>query len=90
MALGELQLLPETFWTLTNGELMAMIRGFVVRRDLNSANHRNLYALMHNINRGKGTSAKTPQELWKLDIDYTNVMDIDEKLKLFEKIANNG
>ena len=90
MALGELELKPDEFWTLTNGELMAMIRGFVVRRDLRSADHRNLFTLMLNLNRGKNTAAKKPKDVWALDIDYEETMSIEEKQKLFSKIANNG
>ncbi len=90
MALGELQLKPDEFWTLTNGELMAMVRGFVVRKDYESANHRNLYTLMHNLNRAKNSSAKKPNELWPLDIDNEGGMSMEDKQKLFSKIAKNG
>jgi hypothetical protein len=90
MALGELQLKPNEFWTLTNGEIMAMIRGFVVRRDLESANHRNLYTLTLNMNRKKNSSAKKPHEVWELDIDSGVVMDFDERLELYKKIAANS
>lgn len=90
MALGELQLKPNEFWTLTNGELVAMVRGFVVLRDIESANHRNLFALMHNINRGQNDSAKTASELWPLSIDTNDKMSMKDKQKLFSKVANNG
>ena len=90
MALGELELKPNEFWILTNGELMAMIRGFIVRRDLRSADHRNLFTLMLNLNRGKNAAAKKPQDVWALDIDYEETMSMEAKQKLFSKIANNG
>ena len=90
MALGELQLKPNEFWTLTNGELMAMVRGFVVRKDIESANHRNLFTLMYNLNRAKNSSAKKPNELWPLDIDNEGGMSMKEKQELFSKIAKNG
>jgi hypothetical protein len=89
MALGELQLMPDEFWRLTNGELMAKIRGFVVLRDLASANHRNLYTLMANLHREERTAAKKPSELWPLDIDSQG-MSMDEKQELYSKVANNG
>ena len=90
MALGELQLKPNEFWTLTNGEIMAMIRGFVVHRDLESANNRNLFTLMCNVHREKGAPAKKPHEAWPLDIDSELIMDIDERLELYEKITANS
>jgi len=89
MALGELQLMPDDFWRLTDGELMAKIRGFVVLRDLDSANHRNLYTLMVNVHREKGTGAKKPSEVWPLDIDEQG-MSMKDKQELFSKVANNG
>lgn len=89
MALGELQLNPDEFWRLTNGELMAKIRGFVVLRDLASVNHRNLYTLMANLHRDKGTGAKKPSEVWPLDIDSQG-MSMKDKQELFSKVANNG
>lgn len=92
MALGELQLKPDEFWRLTSGELMAIIRGFVVRRDMESANHRNLYTVFCNANRVRNTAAKKAKDLWPLDIDYDSdkEMSMEEKQKLFSKIANNG
>ncbi len=90
MALGELQLKPGEFWTLTNGELMAMVRGFVVRRDIESANHRNLFTLMRNLNREKNSAIKTASELWPLSIDNEGGMSMEEKQELFSKIAKNG
>lgn len=91
MALGELQLKPGEFWKLTNGELMAMIRGFVVRRDIESANHRNVFTLLANINRRKGTSAKQPKDLWPLNIDSdsNDNRSLDEKLEWYKKIGEN-
>lgn len=72
---------------MTSGELMAILRGFVVRRDMEAANHRNLYTLMFNINRGRGTSPKKPRELWELDIDSDNDIDIDERLEIYKRIG---
>jgi hypothetical protein len=90
LALGELKLMPDEFWKLTNGELMAKIRGFVVRRDLRSSDHRNLFTLMANINREKGKTAKQPKEAWPLDIDYQDSMDHGTRLELYRKILQHG
>jgi hypothetical protein len=93
MALGELQIKPDDFWKLTNGELSAIIRGFVVRRDLESANHRNLFTLTANLNRNKGAAAKEPKDLWPLDIDYLDAVSLDERLEYYKnigKIRDNG
>lgn len=88
MALGELQLKPEEFWCLTNGELSAMIRGYVVSRDIESSNHRPLFTLMSNLHRRKGASPKQPKDIWPLDIDYDNEMTMDDRLELYKKIGN--
>jgi len=90
MSLGELQIIPNDFWMLTNGELSAIIRGFVVKRDLESANHRNLYALMANINRKKNSAAKEPKDLWPLDIDVTDSMGMDDRLEFYKNVGKNG
>jgi hypothetical protein len=89
MALGELQLKPEEFWKLTNGELMAMVRGFIVHRDLESANHRNIYTLLANVNRRKNSAAKEPKDLWPLDIDHKETMSMDERLEFYKNIGKN-
>ncbi len=90
MAIGELQVKPDEFWRLTNGELMAILRGYVIRGNKESANHRNLYTLFWNANKSKDTSTKLPKDLWPLDIDYDgSEMSMEEKQKLFSKIANN-
>jgi hypothetical protein len=68
---------------------MAKIRGYVVLRDSESANHRLLYTLMANVYREEKTAAKKPSELWPLDIDPEG-MSMKEKQKLFSKVANNG
>ena len=90
MALGEIQLKPDEFWVLTNGELMAMIRGYVVRRDLDSSNHRSLFTLMRNVHKGKGESTIKPQDAWPLDIDVEFTMGIDERIEFYKKIAKNS
>ena len=93
MALGELHIKPDDFWKLTNGELSAIIRGFVVRRDLESSNHRNLFTLMANINRKKNSAAKEPKDLWPLDIDFLDTVSMDERLEYYKnigKIKDNG
>lgn len=90
MAIGELQIKPDEFWRLTNGELMAILGGYVIRRDKESANHRNLYTLFWNANKDKNTALKMPKDLWPLDIDYDgSEMSAEEKQILFSKIANN-
>ena len=81
--------MPDEFWTLTGGELSAKIRGFIVRRDIESSNHRNTFALLRNINRRKGEGAKSPQELWPLDIDYNDAIDIEERLDWYKKVGKN-
>jgi len=89
LALGELGLGVDEFWRLTSGELSAKIRGFVVLRDLASANHRNLFTLMANINRKKGVAAEKPKDLWPLDIDCVETMDMDDRLEFYKKIGKN-
>lgn len=81
--------MPEDFWAMTSGELGAKIRGYVVRRDLESANHRNLFTLMANIHRRKNAAAKEPKDLWPLDIDFSESMSMDDRLELYKKIGNN-
>ena len=89
MALGELGLMPNEFWTLTNGELSAKFRGFSVNRDLRSSDHRNVFGLLHNVNAAK-KDQKKPYDLWPLDIDEIDRMDIDERLELYGKIIKNS
>jgi len=90
MALGELQLKPDEFWTMTTGELMAVLRGFVMRRDMESANHRNLFTLMANLHRKKGSAAKEPKDLWPLDIDIIDPISMDERLRIYKNIGKIG
>jgi hypothetical protein len=90
MALGELQLKPDEFWTMTTGELMAVLRGFIMRRDIDSANHRNLFTLMANLHRKKGAPAKEPKDLWPLDIDIVDPISMDERLKFYKNIGKIG
>jgi hypothetical protein len=89
MALGELQINPDDFWKLTNGELSAIIRGFVVRRDSDSSNHRNLFTLMRNRYRKKGSAAKEPKDIWPLDIDYVETMSMGDRLEFYKRIGKN-
>jgi hypothetical protein len=91
MALGELQLKPSEFWELTGGELMAMIRGFIVRRDLRSADHRNLFTLFLNANRRKNSASKKPEDVWPLDIDHKEQLfeSMDDRLKFYKNIGKN-
>jgi len=87
--IGELGLMPDEFFALTSAEFSAKIRGYVINRDLDSANHRNLFTLTANLNRKKGASAKSPEELWGLAIDEENKVSIDERLEFYKKIGNN-
>lgn len=89
LALGELNLSPDDFWRLTSGELSAKMRGFVVRRDLESSNHRNLFTLMANIHRKKNSAPKEPKDIWPLDIDYSAAMNMDDRLEFYKQIGKN-
>jgi hypothetical protein len=90
MAIGELQIDPEKFWRLTNGELSGIIRGFAVRRDLVSSDHRNIVTLTANLNRKRGHAAKEPKDVWPLDIDYIDVVSIEDRLEYYKNIGKIG
>ena len=90
MALGELNVKPVEFWTLTSGELFALIRGYVIRNDIESSNHRRLLTLTYNVNRGRNP-AKTEQEIWKLalDMESKKPMGIKKRTNIYAKIIQN-
>ena len=90
MAIGEIGLSPDEFWKLTSGELSAKIRGLIINRNLESSNHRNLFTLTANLNRKKGAAAKEPKDIWYLDIDHDDVMDMDSRLNFYKNIGKHG
>jgi hypothetical protein len=89
MAIGELQLSPEEFWKLTDGELSAKVYGHLVNRDLRSADFRNLFTLSINQNRKKNAPAKNPQDVWRLNMIDGAAIDIDERLDMYKKFGKN-
>jgi len=90
LALGELGLMPDEFWKLTSAELNAKMRGYVIARDMESANHRNLFTLMANLHRKKNAAAKEPKDLWPLDIDFVDAPSMDERLAFYKNIGKIG
>ena len=90
MGLGELGLMPDEFWSMTSAELTAKIRGYVILRDTEASNIRNLYTLLLNVNRQRNSSPKKPQEVWPLDIDdELNAMSIDDRLEWYKKVGKH-
>lgn len=71
--------MPADFWTLTEGETVAKVRGFYFTQAYESDNFRSLYTLLHNINVKKGAQ-KTKEQLWKLitDMRESKIFDHDE------------
>jgi hypothetical protein len=56
------------YWSLTESETLAKVRGFLFNRAYSADNFRALYTILYNINRGK-QPARKPEELWPLIID---------------------
>lgn len=66
--IGEIGINPDVFWSLTEGETIAKINGYHLRKAKQSADFRALYSLTYNINAKRG-DRKKPEQLWHLIID---------------------
>lgn len=84
-----MQISPDEFWKLTDGELSAKLHGYNVLRELRSADFRNLYTLNLNLNRGKNQPAQAPEKVWPLSLIDKAVMDIEERLKAYGRMEKN-
>ena len=84
-----MQISPDEFWKLTDGELSAKLYGYNVLKDLRSADFRNLYTLNLNLNRGKNQPPQAPEKVWPLYTIDKAGMDIEQRLELYGKIENN-
>ena len=85
--IGECGVKPSDYWRLTEAETSAIIVGHQNTLVEEAANFRNLYHLIYSVNSKK---KKTPQSLWPLPIDKKeSTIDIEDRLKLYEKIKMN-
>jgi hypothetical protein len=68
LCIGEIGLSPHEFWSLTESETLAKVRGYYFTQAYMADNFRSLYTLTYNINVKKG-QAKQKNQLWPLIID---------------------
>lgn len=69
MCVGEIGLSPRDFWSLTEAETIAKVRGHYFTQAYMADNFRSLYTLTYNINTKKGQQ-KQKAQLWPLVIDH--------------------
>lgn len=70
---------PAEFWSLTEAETMAKVRGYYFTEAYQTDGFRSLYTLIHNVNVKKGHQ-KTKEQLWPLitDIKQIHILSHDE------------